>query len=90
MSRLKDTEKLQRIESAEIIVKTIFGVRQVRVRDHGDLARIEVGRDELNKMFDVNKLGLLDDKLKELRFKFVSVDAAGYKTGKMVMIDRYD
>src|SRR5437867_166805 len=28
-------EKLQRIESAEIIVKTIFGVRQARVRDHG-------------------------------------------------------
>jgi PP-loop superfamily ATP-utilizing enzyme len=39
-------------------------------------------------MFDVNKLRLLDYKLKELRFKFVSVDAAGYKTGKMMMIDR--
>jgi pyridinium-3,5-biscarboxylic acid mononucleotide sulfurtransferase len=83
-------EKLQRIENAEMIVKTIFSVRQVRVRDHDDLARIEVGRDELHKMFDVNKLALLDDKLKELRFKFVSVDAAGYKTGKMVIIDRYD
>src|SRR5919197_2868106 len=83
-------EKLQRIESAEIIVKRIFGVRQVRVRDHGDLARIEVGRDELYKMFNVDKLGLLDDKLKELRFKFVSVDIAGYKTGKMVMMDKYD
>jgi uncharacterized protein len=83
-------EKLQRIERAEIIVKTIFGVRQVRVRDHEDLARIEVGRDELHKMFDVNKLGLLDEKLKELRFRFVSVDAAGYKTGKMLIIDRHD
>src|SRR5919204_3752745 len=83
-------EKLQRIESAELIAKTIFGVRQVRVRDHGDLARIEVGRDELYKMFNVDKLGLLDYKLKELRFKFVSVDIAGYKTGKMVTIDKYD
>ena len=83
-------EKLQRIENAEIIVKTIFSVRQVRVRDHDDLARIEVGRDELHKMFDVYKLALLDKKLKELRFKFVSVDVAGYKTGKLVMIDRYD
>jgi pyridinium-3,5-biscarboxylic acid mononucleotide sulfurtransferase len=80
-------EKLQRIESAEIIVKTIFGVRQVRVRDHGELARVEVGRDELQKMFDVDKLTLLDGKLKELGFKFVSVDAAGYRTGKLVMID---
>jgi pyridinium-3,5-biscarboxylic acid mononucleotide sulfurtransferase len=83
-------EKLQRIENAEIIVKTIFSVRQVRVRDHSDLARIEVGRDELHKMFDVDKLALLDKKLKELAFKFVSVDVAGYKTGKLVMIDRYD
>ena len=83
-------EKLQRIENAEMIVKTIFSVRQVRVRDHSDLARIEVGRDELHKMFDVDKLALLDKKLKELAFKFVSVDVAGYKTGKLVMIDRYD
>jgi uncharacterized protein len=79
-------EKLQRIESAEIIVKTIFGVRQVRVRDHGDLARIEVGRDELSKMFDVQKLELLDGKLKALSFKFVSVDIAGYKTSNKMAL----
>ncbi len=83
-------EKLRRIENLEIIVKTIFGVRQVRVRDHGDLARIEVGRDELHKMFDVDKLAILDNKLKELTFKFVSIDVVGYKTGKLVVIDRYD
>ncbi|HEX2014498.1 MAG TPA: ATP-dependent sacrificial sulfur transferase LarE [Nitrososphaera sp.] len=80
-------EKLQRIEKAEIIVKSVFGVRQVRVRDHGELARIEVGKDELQKMFYVDRLALLDGKLKELGFKFVSVDAAGYRTGKLVMID---
>jgi uncharacterized protein len=80
-------EKLQRIESAEIVVKTIFGVRQVRVRDHGELARVEVGKDELQKLFDVDRLALLDRKLRELGFKFVSVDAAGYKTGKLMMID---
>ena len=80
-------EKLQRIESAEIIVKSIFGVRQVRVRDHGELARVEVGKDELTKMFDADKLALLDGKLKEIGFKFVSIDAAGYRTGKLVMID---
>jgi uncharacterized protein len=80
-------EKLRRIESAEIIVKSIFGVRQVRVRYHDELARIEVGRDELPMIFDVDKLALLDGKLKELGFKFVSVDASGYRTGKMVIVD---
>jgi pyridinium-3,5-biscarboxylic acid mononucleotide sulfurtransferase len=80
-------EKLRKIESAEIIVRTIFGVRQVRVRDHGDIARIEVGNDELARMFDADKLALLDAKLKELGFKFVAVDAAGYRTGKLVMVE---
>lgn len=80
-------EKLQRIENAEIVVKTIFGVRQVRVRDHGELVRIEVGKDELQKMFDVDKLAFLDSKIKKIGFKFVSIDATGYKTGKLVMID---
>ncbi len=83
-------KKLRRIENAEIIVKTIFRVRQVRVRDHDDLARIEVGRDELHKMFDMSKLELLDEKLKKLKFKFVSIDVSGYKTGKLVVLDVND
>lgn len=78
-------EKLRRIESSEIAVKSIFGVRQVRVRDHGDVARIEVGRDELGKIFDTEKMALVDAKLKQLGFKYVSFDAAGYRPGKLVM-----
>jgi uncharacterized protein len=83
-------EKLRRIESSEIVVKTIFGVRQVRVRDHGEVARIEVGRDELAKMFDADRLVLLDGKLKELGFKFVSIDAAGYRPGKLAIVGDRD
>jgi pyridinium-3,5-biscarboxylic acid mononucleotide sulfurtransferase len=74
-------EKLRRIENAEIAVKSIFGVRLVRVRDHGDMARIEVGKDELQKVLDADKLALVDAKLKEIGFKFVAVDAAGYRQG---------
>jgi pyridinium-3,5-biscarboxylic acid mononucleotide sulfurtransferase len=80
-------EKLKRIETAEIIVKTIFGVRQVRVRDHGDVARIEVAKNELARMFDIEKMALLDGKLKEVGFRFVCIDVAGYKTGKLAVID---
>ncbi|HEX9678317.1 ATP-dependent sacrificial sulfur transferase LarE [Nitrososphaera sp.] len=79
--------KLRRIEGAEIAVKSIFGVRQVRVRDHGEIARIEVGRDELHRVFDADKLTLVDAKLKELGFKFVTVDAAGYKQGRLEMVE---
>lgn len=80
-------EKLRKIESAEIVVKSVFGVRQVRVRDHGEVARIEVGRDELGRMFDADKLSILDGKLKELGFAFVAIDAAGYKPGKLAVVD---
>lgn len=80
-------EKLRKIESAEIIVKSIFAFRQVRVRDHGDVARIEVGRDELGKMFNAEKLAILDAKLKELGFSFVAIDAAGYRPSKLAVVD---
>lgn len=80
-------EKLRRIESAEIVVKSVFGVRQARVRDHGDMARIEVGRDELLRVFDADKLAIIDSKLKELGFKFVAVDAAGYKQGRLAVVE---
>jgi uncharacterized protein len=79
-------ERLRRIETSEMIVKSIFGARQVRVREHGDLARIEVGKEELAKMFDVEKLALVDAKLKEIGFKFVSIDAAGYRAGRLVTV----
>lgn len=78
-------EKLRKIESSEIAVKTILGVRQLRVRDHGEVARIEVGRDEMGKIFDVEKLALVDDTLKQLGYRYVAFDAAGYRPGKLVM-----
>lgn len=72
-------EKLKRIETAEILVKSIFNVRQVRVRDHQDTARIEVGREELKEMFDTDKLLAIDSKLKNLGFRYVALDLSGYK-----------
>ena len=71
---------------SEIVVKKIFNVEQVRVRDHGDVARVEVGSNELAKLFDIQKLDLLDSKLKELGFRFVSIDARGYRTGNLIVV----
>lgn len=80
-------EKLKRIEDAEVMAKSVLGVRQLRVRDHGEIARIEVATDEMTKLFDVAKLAILNTKLKELGFRFVSFDAGGYRTGNLVVID---
>jgi uncharacterized protein len=38
-------------------------------------------------MFDPDKLALLDKKLKELGFRFVAIDASGYKSGKLAVVD---
>jgi uncharacterized protein len=80
-------EKLRRIENSEIAVKRLFDIRQVRVRDHGDIARIEVGTEEISKLFDANKLAIMDSELKQLGFKFVTIDARGYRTGNLVVLD---
>ena len=76
-------DRLARIERAEEIVKRITNARQVRVRDHDGLARIEVGRDERHLLFDINKLDEIDSRLKALGFKHVTIDAMGYKQGSM-------
>ena len=77
-------EKLKRIGLAEQIVRELTGIRQLRVRDHNGLARIEVKRDERNQLCDVEVLDKIVSRLKRLGFKFVTVDAEGYRTGSML------
>lgn len=77
-------EKLRRVEVAERIVREITGVRQLRVRDHNGLARIEVGKDERCLLFDAEKMDKITEKLKHLGFKFVTLDLEGYRTGSML------
>jgi uncharacterized protein len=80
-------EKLKKIEISEEKVKELFNISHVRVRDHGDIARIEIGRDEMEKMFDRRKLNQLDTELKSIGFKYVSLDLYGYKSRKLIVID---
>jgi uncharacterized protein len=80
-------EKLRKIEESEILIKKIFNVRQVRVRDHGEIARIEVERNELTKLFDIDKLALLDIQLKNIGYRFVSIDISGYRSGNLVIVE---
>ncbi len=72
-------EKLKRIENCESIIKKVFDVKQVRVRDHGDLARIEVEKEEIVKLFDTEKLNQIEIPFKVNGFKYVTIDIGGYK-----------
>jgi uncharacterized protein len=78
------SEKLARIEKAEESIKKIVSVRQLRVRDHNGLARIEVGKDERSLLSVPEVQDKIDTALKELGFKYVTVDLAGYQSGSML------
>lgn len=81
-------ENLSQVEQAEDALHTL-GFRQVRVRHHGNLARIEISREELPRLFSpnpANPLALLDQitaALKPLGFLYVTLDTQGYRTGSM-------
>ena len=78
-------KRLNRIGRAEEIIKRICGVRQLRVRDHNGLARIEVGKDEMKLLLDIKLINQITTKLKSLGFKYVTLDLEGYRTGSMLL-----
>lgn len=76
------SEKLSMVEkSEEYLLK--LGFVGFRVRHHGDIARIELNPDQINMMMDENIRKSVVSKLKEIGFKYVSLDLEGYRTGSM-------
>lgn len=79
-------EKLERIEKSEIMIKQLFGVRQVRVRDFGNSASIEVDKNEIVILNDEKKMIILRKYMNELKFYDIKVDPNGYRPGKLNVI----
>lgn len=75
-------EKLAMIDRAENFLLNL-GFRQVRVRHHGNIARIEVGRAERGKFFEDGVMDQTDAALKEIGYDYVTLDLKGYRTGSM-------
>ncbi len=75
-------EKLRTIERAEAILRD-FGFRILRVRHHGDVARIELSRDEMPRLFEDDRAARIEAALRELGFKYVTVDLRGYRLGSL-------
>ncbi len=74
--------KLRQIDQAEDALRAL-GFRQVRVRHHGELARIELGADELPRALDPAQRDRMSRALHELGFRWVSLDLDGYRTGSL-------
>jgi uncharacterized protein len=76
-------ERLLKIEKAEVLIRSLTGVEELRVRDHGNLARIEVGRRERERFFDTKLLDQIASSLRELGFTYITLDVVGYRSGSM-------
>jgi uncharacterized protein len=73
-------EALRQIEAAEAAIKAL-GFRQVRVRHHGDVARIEVEPAEIERLLSERERVVAA--LQAAGYRFVSLDLEGYSTGSL-------
>lgn len=75
-------EALRRVEKAEEFLRGI-GFHEVRVRDHENVARIEVDEEGINLVLAPESRRLIAEKLRSLGYRFVSLDLDGYRMGSM-------
>ena len=75
-------DALSMVEKAEAFLRG-QGFRQVRVRAHGDVARIEVERSLFAKALEHGAAHLIEETLRGIGFKYVALDLGGYESGSM-------
>lgn len=75
-------EKLEMVDKAEQFLLDL-GFQNVRVRHHGDIARIEVSPQERSKFFDLELMDKVYKAFKEIGFPYTALDLKGYRTGSM-------
>lgn len=75
-------ESLRQIEEAEAGLHRL-GFRQVRVRHHGELARIEIARADLPRALDMTTLDEITSAVRAAGFRYVTLDTQGYRSGSM-------
>ena len=75
-------EDLALLDEAEYVLSRM-GIRQVRVRHYGDLAKIEVGADEIGFVVADARRQQIVARFRELGYRHVTLDLEGYRTGSM-------
>lgn len=76
------TAKLAQVEAAEAALHAL-GFTQLRVRHHGELARIELTRDELPRMLTLDLFDRVSRALRALGFRYITLDLEGFRSGSM-------
>jgi uncharacterized protein len=75
-------EKLRQIGEAEMYLRSL-GLRNVRVRHHDSVARIEVPRSEMARLLADDVADGIGARLRELGFKYVTLDLQGFRSGSL-------
>jgi len=75
-------EKLEQIDRAENLLRDL-GYRHVRVRHHGDVARIELAPEDMPRFFSEGLAEPIARRVKELGFQYVTLDLLGYRSGSL-------
>jgi uncharacterized protein len=75
-------EALDVVERGEDAIRAL-GFRQFRVRHHGDIVRIEIDREELERALNPAMAAQFSAIFKQLGFKFVTLDLEGFRSGSM-------
>ncbi|MBV9849989.1 MAG: ATP-dependent sacrificial sulfur transferase LarE [Armatimonadetes bacterium] len=76
-------ELLARLDAAEDFLRHDLGFRQVRVRHHDTIARLEVDPAEMDRLLNPDLRRQISDRLKELGYTYVAVELTGYKSGSL-------
>ena len=77
------SEVLERIDRSEALFREL-GFKNFRVRSHGNMARIEISREEVDKFLEQKETWPeVVDKLKEFGFRFVTLALEGFYSGSM-------
>jgi len=75
-------EVLAKVEAAEEHLRAL-GYKQFRVRYHGELARIEIAREELATALSLDQMDRITAAFRSIGFQYVTLDTSGYRTGSM-------
>ena len=76
-------ELLARLDAAEDYLRYELGFRQVRVRHHDTIARLEVDPTEMNRLLDGKLRDAISTRLKGLGYTYVAVELGGYRSGSL-------
>jgi pyridinium-3,5-biscarboxylic acid mononucleotide sulfurtransferase len=75
-------EVLEQVEKGEESLRQL-GFRELRVRHHGELARVEIARNELPRALSMEMLDAITAALKQAGFQYVTLDCTGFRSGSM-------